>query len=440
MLWKIVQSRPFQRLRRIRQLGFSEFVFPGATHTRFAHSLGAFHNARLLMRIVRREIGTEYFDQYRSEVALTAALLHDVGHGPFSHSFEAFGKSECLRYARHEDMSDEIIRNSEVSGILEDYAPGMSGQVADVIGARVPNDVYASVVSSQFDADRLDYMRRDRMMTGTRQSEIDLTWLMANLKVEKVPFGVDGEELGEVLTFVLGAKAVHAAEAYVLGLFQLYPTVYFHKTTRSAELVFYYLFKRVFRLSNEGHADLVGLLPKNPVAAFVREPASLEKALHLDDTAIWGALVELRQSCDASIQGLADMLWERKLPKVIDLRATVEQELGAGIPEETIDRAVVLSLKALRGQREERGSGIPAVWIDTGERLPYKVFREDAGPLNRIMIQRHGGLEDIRDVSPVVRAIPPFRFERAYVPSTDEDLKTSVLEIVRKKSEEARRE
>ena len=91
MLWKVIQSPPFQRLRRVRQLGFSEYVYLGATHTRFGHSLGVFFNARRLMRNVRRHLGGDNFNQNRSEVALAAALLHDVGHGPFSHSFEAIG-------------------------------------------------------------------------------------------------------------------------------------------------------------------------------------------------------------------------------------------------------------------------------------------------------------------------------------------------------------
>ena len=154
MLWHVIQSPPFQRLRRVRQLGFSEYVYPGATHTRFAHSLGVLFNARRLMRNVKRYIGTDNFDQFRSEAALTAALLHDVGHGPFSHSFESIGKSLNLKYAKHEDVSDEIIRNTEVAEILDSYAPGMSKQVADIIGAKAPGDVYSSVVSSQLDASK----------------------------------------------------------------------------------------------------------------------------------------------------------------------------------------------------------------------------------------------------------------------------------------------
>src|ERR1700741_3101412 len=87
VLWQVLNTRPFQRLRRIKQLGFSEYVFPGATHTRFAHSVGVFHTARRLVTVLREQLGGR-FDEVRSGVAVCAALLHDLGHGPFSHTFE----------------------------------------------------------------------------------------------------------------------------------------------------------------------------------------------------------------------------------------------------------------------------------------------------------------------------------------------------------------
>ena len=110
-LWRAIQTPPFQRLRRIRQLSFSEFVFPGATHTRFAHSVGVFHVARALMGVIRRHIDSDKKHQYRdyqAKIALAAALVHDVGHGMFSHSFEAVGKSLNLAMAKHELVSEAI--------------------------------------------------------------------------------------------------------------------------------------------------------------------------------------------------------------------------------------------------------------------------------------------------------------------------------------------
>ena len=115
--WKLINAREFQRLRRIRQLGFSELVFPGATHSRFAHCVGAYHTARGIMDVIRRRHeGT--FDPLRARAALLAALLHDVGHGPFSHVFENVGKALKLR-KRHEDWGREIIEgDTEVNGVL----------------------------------------------------------------------------------------------------------------------------------------------------------------------------------------------------------------------------------------------------------------------------------------------------------------------------------
>lgn len=440
MLWQIVQSPPFQRLRRVRQLGFSEYVYPGATHTRFAHSLGVFFNARRLMRNVKRYIGTNDFNQYRSEAALTAALLHDVGHGPFSHSFEAIGKSLDLKYAKHEDVSDEIIRGTEVAGILEGYNEGMSKQVADIIGAKAPADVYSSVVSSQFDADRLDYMQRDRMMTGTQHSEIDLTWLMTNLELDAVPFGVGEEKVGEVETFVLSSKAIYAAETYVVGLFQLYPTVYFHKATRSAEKVFFHLFERVFRLAREGRADLVGLSNANPIIAFAENPDSLQNALRLDDSAIWGSLAELCESRDGLVSQLAAMLRERRLPKAIDLRAAISKELGEGVSTEIIDRAVLLSRNALVGWCDEQGAEVPSIWVDTAQRVPYKEFQEDIGPLNQILIRSNGELVDLKEVSPIVNSIRPFKLDRAYIPFPEDGAKKAMDDIIKQKAKEAKGE
>lgn len=128
-LWRVVQSRPFQRLRRVKQLGFSDFVYPGASHSRFAHSLGVFHTARRLMEVVRR-YATDA--KSREDRALSAALVHDLGHGPFSHAFETVGKRLGLKLADHEDVSDLLIRNGEVAEILNEM--GMASAAAPNAG------------------------------------------------------------------------------------------------------------------------------------------------------------------------------------------------------------------------------------------------------------------------------------------------------------------
>jgi uncharacterized protein len=237
-LWKVVQTPPFQRLRRIRQLGFSEFVFPGATHTRFAHSLGVFYTARRLMGVIQRHIREGCGPRYRehqAQVALAAALVHDVGHGMFSHAFEDVGKALGLTMVQHEAVSVRLIREGEICEAFRELGSGFAHDVAELIDRGQPGNLYDAVVSSQFDADRLDYMQRDRIMSGVQSSGIDAGWLMANLEIASVPMGADEEKGGQVETLVVGPKAYQAAEGYVLSLFQLYPTLYLHKTTRAAE-------------------------------------------------------------------------------------------------------------------------------------------------------------------------------------------------------------
>ena len=172
-VWPLVDLRELQRLRRIKQLGLSEFVFPSATHTRFAHSLGVFHNARRLISLIKREFALGRvpgeFDEGRAKVAALAALLHDVGHGPFSHSFEearrAIAGGEKIR--KHEFYSGEMIRSgaSGIGSVLADAGVDPE-DVSKLIEFETPKDMYHAIVSSSFDADRLDYLSVPKTAPG----------------------------------------------------------------------------------------------------------------------------------------------------------------------------------------------------------------------------------------------------------------------------------
>lgn len=208
--WELLNEPEFQRLRRIRQLGVSEFVYASATHTRFAHSVGVFHNARRLLKIIRREIDlgrvSGAYDHDRAKATLMAALLHDIGHGPFSHAFEEarkfiaeiHSKDSVGKIRKHEAFTADMIvaDDSNIRGLLAKI--GVSAdEVGDLLRAENPKDMYHSVVSSSFDADRLDYLQRDRYMTGTGAGAIDIGWLMDNVRVAEIdvsaPEGADGE-------------------------------------------------------------------------------------------------------------------------------------------------------------------------------------------------------------------------------------------------------
>ncbi|MFD1882317.1 HD domain-containing protein [Paracoccus pacificus] len=435
VVWQLLQSRPFQRLRRIKQLGFSELVYPGATHTRLAHSIGVFHTARQLMTTVRKK-STEN-NETREKIALSAAMVHDVGHGPFSHAFETVGKRLGLKLADHEVMSDELIRNGEIAEILNNgFMAGFAANVANMIKKEGKITLHNSVVSSQFDADRLDYMQRDRLMTGSKHSAIALVWLLANLDIGNVTTGIDDTEVGTFPTFVIGPKAIQAAEAYVMGLFQLYPTIYFHKTTRGAELLFTEILVRLVRLVQDGAVERTGLPANHPIVRFAREPEAVESVLALDDTVVWGALHLVRLSEDKLLASFADRLLNRKLFKCYDIRSEIAHRVDPHNLSESQDLARIekccasIAQKLQQLESEEEGA-VPRVFVDATERKPYKAGGSSHGHNEQIYVRTDGGmLIDIRQRSEVVRALSVYKLTRAYYDPDDGDARKIITDII----------
>jgi len=435
VVWKIIQTEPFQRLRRIKQLGFSELIYPGATHTRFAHSLGVFHTARELMKIVRRK--TLENQDSREKIALAAALVHDVGHGPFSHAFESVGRRLGLKLADHEVMSDELIRKSEIADIFNDEMMiGFSENVADMIKKEGKITFHNAVVSSQFDADRLDYMQRDRMMTGSKHSAIDFTWLRANLDIGDVKTGVDDTEVGTVPTFVIGPKAVQAAEAYVLGLFQLYPTVYFHKATRGAEKIFVELLVRIIELVRDDSTNKTSLSKNHPLIKFASNPDNIEAVLDLDDFVVWGALHVLKDSADPLLSQFSDRLLNRKLYKCFDIRAQIAHKLDPKndmcsekiMQIERCCAKVMLEISDLQGDQK---SDMPRFITDIAERSPYKMRDENNGPMEQINVRTDGGeFIDLVQRSEIVKSLSKFSLNRVYYDSNKDNALNEISKII----------
>ncbi len=380
-LWRVIQTRPFQRLRRIKELGFSELVFPGATHTRFAHSVGVFHVARQLIGAIRRSLAANNrdFDAQQARIAQAAALVHDVGHGMFSHAFERFGRQFGLNMAQHEAVSDILIREEEIRAVLAAQGRSFADEVADIVKATQPASLYASVVSSQFDADRLDYMQRDRLMTGVQSSDVDATWLIANLEVDRVNTGSEDGQTGSVETLILGQKARQTAESYIVSVLHLYQNVYGHKTTRGAETVFFALMSQIMELHKEANASATGLPENHPIYRFAVDPGKVAQVLDLDDTVFWGALPQLVDAPDKTLAALAKRLRDRKLPTCVDIRHQIEAALPPPPKEETAARKERLArIKLICGNvltaLEERQAEIPlakrAVIVDEYERSP----------------------------------------------------------------------
>jgi HD superfamily phosphohydrolase len=202
----LIETPQVQRLRRIRQLGFSNLVYPGANHTRFEHSLGVYHLAKHLVKQVD--------EQQRNEL-LAAALLHDIGHGPFSHATEDL----IMRYTRksHEDI-EEFLRKGEISDILKEYSLSPSAIAAHIKGDTDPGQI----IHSEIDVDRMDYLVRDAHYTGVAFGLIDHVRLIHELKFNEN-------------RLVLNIGGLQAAESLLVSRFLMHPTVYFHHVSRIAE-------------------------------------------------------------------------------------------------------------------------------------------------------------------------------------------------------------
>lgn len=327
LAWDLLGSPPFQRLRRIKQLGVSEFVYPGASHSRLAHSIGVFHTARQLVEIIRREIGSA-FEERKAEIAIIAALLHDIGHGPFSHTFEAVQKSRGVE-KRHEKWTAEIIRDSACSirPRLESFRLGFTEEVASLLEGENPKNIYHAVVSSSFDADRLDYLRRDRMMTGTGAGAIDFDWLLEHVRVREVNLdavdGEDSEDGPKAPTFCLDIKALPAAEQFLLARFTLHQQVYFHKTTRCIEQMINVLLRVIAEHASDSAtvAQRTGLQANDPIIRFfaTSTPTVLDY-LALDDAVILGALDRMTAGDVPLVRDLSSRVLERRLYKPLDIR------------------------------------------------------------------------------------------------------------------------
>lgn len=370
-------------------------------------------------------VGIKNFKPSLSQHAIAASLVHDLGHGPYSHAFEEVGRRLNLRMARHEHVSDLLIRDSEVSEALKKMGLGFANDVANVINSAGPGNIYSAVVSSQFDADRLDYMRRDSLMTGTQHGAIDFEWLIANLEVGKLPYGVDNVSVGEVETLVLGPKAIYAAEAYVLGLFHLYPTVYFHKATRSAEKMMTELLVKIISETQQNGSGSTGLDSRHPLIQFAIEPDNIERILCLDDTVVWGALSMMADASDPLIAEFSKRIRDRKLFKCIDVRTRLASLAG------DVDRACASISERIDQWNLDNAKGLPRILVDQDSRDPYKRFEESKGPLNQIRIRTtNGDLVDLRERSKVVAALETFQLFRVYYSEDDDEAKKLIEQEV----------
>lgn len=225
----LIDSREMQRLRRIRQLGLSYVTYLGAEHSRFAHSVGCAHlMGRMIDKLEQLAAENEYADlisgigNYR-ELLICAALLHDIGHGPFSHAIEKqLGK-------KHESWATEIILNetTQINSILKRHRSDYPQKVSEIIAKVFTPRYVVKLLSSQMDVDRIDYLLRDSLMTGADYGNFDLEWFLNCITVGKVH--------GDIEIGINYNKGLMVAEDFILARRYMYYQVYYHKTTRSAD-------------------------------------------------------------------------------------------------------------------------------------------------------------------------------------------------------------
>lgn len=419
LAWALLDTPEFQRLRRVRQLGVSEFVFPNATHTRFAHCIGVFHTARMLIEIVDRELSSigQHKDPQRADTAVIAALLHDLGHGPFSHTFEGV-QARRGQSKRHERWSAEIVANpaGQIAPLLTAYRLNLAEEVAALLEAEDPTDIYHAVVSSSFDADRLDYLRRDRLMTGTQAGAIDFDWLTEHIRVGGIITEAaeeDEDDPPRTPTFCLDRKALPAAEQFLLARYTLHEQVYFHKTTRCAEYMIARLLERVSSLASYADvAELTGLFGEHPLLCFfTKEAPSVEDYLALDDVLVFGAVDLMTRAKDALVRDLATRLRNRDLYKTLDIRVFGHDAGRQRQRVRQIDRMFPDGL-ADGSVHKDDGAGI-GIYTQIGG--------DDDKTHKKMHILDAGRPREISEVSPMVQAMSQKQLMTRYYFERDED-------------------
>ena len=297
LLYDIVQHPFFQRLNRINQLGLASVVYPGARHTRFQHSLGAFH---LMSEAIKSltEKGVYIFDS-EAEAVQAAILMHDIGHGPFSHVLE----NTLIHGISHEDIS--LMMMEQINHDLKDQL----NLAISIFKDEYPNKIFHQLISSQLDMDRLDYLRRDSFYTGVTEGNIGSAHIIKMLNVADDKLVVD-------------SKGIYSIENYLTTRRLMYWQVYLHKTAVGYEKVLVNTLKRAKYMVRQGlnvfATPALAYFLKNDIDAqwFASHPEALQMYAELDDSDIWSALKVWKHSDDKILSTLATDMTDRHLFKV----------------------------------------------------------------------------------------------------------------------------
>ena len=314
LIFDIIDHPYFQRLRRIKQLGLTEMVYPGALHTRFHHALGAMHLMNTALNTLRsknNEISDKEF-----EASLIAILLHDIGHGPFSHALE----TAIFKNVHHEHLSLHIMH------LLNEQFGGKLSLAIEIFTGKYHRRFFHQLVSSQLDVDRLDYLNRDSFYTGVYEGKIGADRIIKMLDVANDKLVVE-------------EKGVYSIENFLVSRRLMYWQVYLHKTVISAENMVLRVVQRARELVQQ---DIE--VPCSPCLKFFlttdltmqdfqQDSSILERFVSLDDHDIWGGIKMWASHSDKILSYLANSILSRKLFKVVISNKPIDPELQLGISE-----------------------------------------------------------------------------------------------------------
>lgn len=291
VIWDCLNSPEFQRLRRIHQLGATHQVYHAAEHSRFSHSLGVYEIVRRMVNEVEG-LKDALSEEEQIEVML-AGMLHDIGHGPFSHSFES-----VLEF-NHEKMGALILLGeSTIHDVLVSHHPDLPKHIVDILQHKHSNPILNQVVSGQLDADRMDYLLRDAYFTGTSYGTFDLERVLRTLRLHD-------DKL------VVKESGVHTIEDYIMARYHMYWQVYYHPVSRSFETILVRFFKRLVVLN----AVDLGISKRFAMfGPFFHEGyPTLKEHFELDEAACLYAFTLARQESDGILKDLATRLMDRRL-------------------------------------------------------------------------------------------------------------------------------
>jgi hypothetical protein len=376
LIWDLINTREFQRLRRIRQLGTSFLTFHGAEHSRFNHSLGVYEIARKIISQFERN-GNDQWNPADRLLVLCAALLHDLGHAPFSHSMERVFATD------HEQWSCRLIlQDTEVNRVLRQVSPNFPEEVAAVIDKTHVNQLLVSLVSSQLDADRMDYLLRDAYYTGVNYGTFDIDRILRVLRPHEG-------------NLVVKASGMHAVEDYLMSRYQMYWQVYLHPVTRSAEMILRCLFKRAHVLFAQNHR-FVGL--PRALAALFSDEMNVSHYLQLDEPLIQTTIQMWQEDHDPILADLATRFTNRNLFHYVSA--------------EHIDESL---FQRLRVRFQTLGID-PAYYLgaDNPSDQPYHEYRGglSEGKLPIYILDEDSRLHEISHISPIVRSITDMNREK----------------------------